>query len=48
MEDLFATHLAPMFVERGPFYDFWLQRIVCFGYEFPGERLDNGSRVDAV
>jgi hypothetical protein len=48
VEDLFATHLASVFVESGPFYDFWFQRIICFWYEFPGERLDDGSRIDAM
>lgn len=41
MEDLFATHLTPMFVESCPFDDLWLQRVIRLRYEFPRERLDN-------
>jgi len=48
MEDLLAAHLTSMFVERRPFNDLRLQRIVRFRYKFPRKRLDDGRRVDAM
>jgi hypothetical protein len=41
MEDLFGSHLAPMFIESGPLDDFWLQCIVRLWYELPCEGFDN-------
>lgn len=45
---MLAAQLASMLVERRPFDDLWLQRIVCLWYQLPGERLDDRGRIDAV
>ena len=48
MEDLLASHLASMLVERRPFDDLWLECIVRLRYQLPRQRLDDGRRVDAM
>jgi len=48
VEDLLCTHLTSVFVERSPLDDFWLQCVICFGYQLPGECLDDCSGIDAV
>ena len=48
MEDLFATDFAPVLVECRPFYDFGLERVIGFGYEFPSQRLEDGRGVDTM
>jgi hypothetical protein len=48
VEDLFASHLTPVFIESRPLDDLWLQGIIGLGYQFPCERLDNRCGVDAM
>lgn len=48
VEDLLATHLAPVLVECRPLDDLWFQRIVRLGYELPGKCFDDCCRVDAM
>ena len=48
MEDLLASHLAPMLVVRRPFDDLWLECVFRHRYQLPRQRLDDGRRVDAV
>jgi hypothetical protein len=48
MKDLFATQLAPMFVEGCPLDHLGLQRIIRLRYQLPCERLDDGCAVYAM
>ena len=48
MENDFASCLAPVLVKSRPFDDFWLERIVGLGDEFPSERLQDGRGIYAM
>lgn len=48
MEYHFTSCLAPVLVESSPLDDFWLECVVGLRYEFPGEHLQDGSRVYAM